>query len=140
GRGPVLPRPSPRGVRRVSAIGDEVSGAVSDRVQSAGVVDGSAAAAHARDARTRAVGRSPRRRSLAAVRDRPRRGTGHPRPLGPAGRLRARPRRRDDLSTLRPGARRSAGGTLEARSLSPFFRLILFARGSLVRSRISALL
>ena len=50
----VLRRPAPRGVRRLRALGHQVSGAVPDRVQPSGVVDGSAAALPADDARPRA--------------------------------------------------------------------------------------
>ena len=66
---------------------------VPDRVQSAGVVDGRAAAAPAHDARPGADRRPPHRRSGAAGRDRPHRAARHPRPLGPDRRLRPRTRR-----------------------------------------------
>ena len=67
----VLRRPPARGVRRLPAAADEVPGAVSDRVQPAGVVDGNAAPPPADDARARAVRRPSRRRSRAAERHRP---------------------------------------------------------------------
>ena len=57
-RGRVLRRPAARGVRRLRARADEVPGAVPDRVQPAGVVDGRAAAAAAHDARARAASAS----------------------------------------------------------------------------------
>ena len=90
----VLRRPPARGVRRLPAAADEVPGAVSDRVQPAGVVDGDAAPPPADDARARAVRRPSRGRSRAAERHRPSGAARHPRPLGPRGRLRSRARRR----------------------------------------------
>ena len=62
----VLRRPPARGVRRLRALGDEVSRAVPDRVQPAGVVDRHAAAPAPHDARPRAARRAPHRRSGAS--------------------------------------------------------------------------
>ena len=97
----VLRRAPARGVRRLPAAADEVPGAVSDRVQPAGVVDGSAAPPPADDARARAVRRPSRRRSRAAERHRPSGAARHPRPLGPRGRLRSRARRRSRRSAAK---------------------------------------
>ena len=93
-RGRVLRRAPAGGVRRLRADGDEVPGAVPDRVQPAGVVDRHAAAAPADDARPRAARRPPRRRPGAPGRHRSSRAARHPRALGPDRRLRTRPRGR----------------------------------------------
>ena len=87
-----LRRAPARGLRRLRARRDEVSGAVPDRLQPAGVVDGRAAAAPAHDARPRAGRRPPPRRPRAAGERRPARAARYPRALGPGRRLRARTR------------------------------------------------
>ena len=92
-RGRVLRRASARGVRRLRALGDEVSGPVPDRLQPAGVVDRSAAALPTDDARTRARGRASRHRPRAPHDDRPAGAPRHPGPVGSHRRLRARPDR-----------------------------------------------
>ena len=111
----VLRRPPAGGVRRLPPGADQVPGAVPDRLQPAGLVDGRAAAAAAHDARARADRRPPHRRPGAAGRHRPPGAARHPRPLGPHGRLRARPRRRGEAAARpRPARRgraaRRAGG------------------------------
>ena len=104
----VLRRPAAGGLRRLRADGDEVPGAVPDRVQPAGLVDGHAAAAAADDARPRAARRPSRRRPGASPRHRPSRAARHPGPLGADRRLRTRPRgrRRTDAAAKSSGASR----------------------------------
>ncbi len=105
GCGGVLRRPSARGVRRLPTRADEIPGAVPDRVQPAGVVDGNAAPPAPHDARPRAARRAPRGRSGAAALDRPSRAARHPRALGSDRRVRSRPRR-DRRASSAPLVRR----------------------------------
>ena len=105
-RGRVLRRSLARGVRRLSARADEVPGAVPHRLQPPGVVDGGAAAPVADDARARAAGGAPGRRSGAPARDRPPGAPRHPRPLGSNGCLRARPGRGRSAAPLAPSSPR----------------------------------
>ena len=109
----VLRRPSAGGVRRVPPGADEVPGAVPDRLQPAGLVDGCAAAPAAHDARTRADRGPPHRRPGPAQRHRPSRVARHPRALGQDGRLRPRPRRRREAASV-AARRRAARCQVEA--------------------------
>ena len=95
-----LQRAATGGLRRLRADGDEVSGAVPDRVQPAGLVDGHAAAAAADDARPRAARGPSRRRPGASPRHRPSGAARHPGPLGTDRRLRTWPRGRRGATQL----------------------------------------
>lgn len=89
--GELLRRAPARSVRRLRTLADEVSGAVSDLLQPASVVDGRAIAAAVDDARPDAHGGSPRRRSRIAEQHRPHRAPRHPWTVGSRRRLRPRP-------------------------------------------------
>ena len=82
-------------------VGDEVPGPLPHRLQPAGVVDRRAAAPAADDARARARRRPPRGRPGAPRGDRPSRAARHPRPLGPAGRVRSRAGQRRSMAWQR---------------------------------------
>ena len=86
----VLRRAPPRGIRRLRAQQDELSGGIPDGLQPAGVVRGRAAALPAHHARPRADRRPPHRRPGDPGQHRAGRAARHPRPLGPHRRLRAR--------------------------------------------------
>ncbi len=86
----VLPRSSARGLWRLRAGVDQISGPVPHRLQPSGLVDWGPPAVPADDARPRAYRRSPPRRPCAPQRHRCARSAGDPWALGPRRRLRAR--------------------------------------------------